>query len=244
MPAFGDVMTTQGARSNGGDSLLLLLQVSNASFPTGAFSHSYGLETLIFEGAINSPASAEQWCRNWLRFGVACGDGVAVAAAFRRTLYSGMDGIGKLVQLVEALKISREARDASAKTGAAFLTACRDVFKIPEIEHLDTALKADNMRPHHAVVYGVVGAGLGFTEQQTIETYLWSALSNIVSVIGRLLPLGQTDVQRIIKEATPLIEQSVEIARTRDEARMCSMNAALDAASMRHERLHTRLCMS
>lgn len=104
----GDVMTTPNTRSNGSDSFLLLLQVSNSSFPTGSFSHSYGLETLIFEGAIHSPASAEQWCRNWLRFGVACGDGIAVVAAFRRTLYSNMDGMDKLVQLVEALKIRRE----------------------------------------------------------------------------------------------------------------------------------------
>ncbi|WP_439544230.1 urease accessory protein UreF [Hyphomicrobium sp.] len=237
-------MKTPNTRSNGSDSFLLLLQVSNSSFPTGSFSHSYGLETLIFEGAIHSPASAEQWCRNWLRFGVACGDGIAVVAAFRRTLYSNMDGMGKLVQLVEALKIGRESRDASAKTGAAFLTACRDVFKIPEIDRLDTSLKALGMRPHHAVVYGVAGAGLGFTEQQTIETYLWSSLSNIVSVVGRLLPLGQTDIQRILKEAAPLIDQSAEIARSRDEAHMCSMNAALDAASMRHERLRTRLCIS
>jgi len=237
-------MTKPNAQANGRDSFLLMLQVANSSFPTGSFSHSYGLETLIFERAIDSAASAEHWCRNWLRFGIACGDGVAVVAAFRRTLYADMDGIEKLVQLVEALKISRESRDASAKTGAAFLTACRDVFKIPEIERLEMSLKASKFRPHHAVVYGVAGAGLGFTEQQTIEPYLWSSLSNIVSVIGRLLPLGQTDVQRIIKDAIPLIDQSAEIARSRDESQMCSMNSALDAASMRHERLHTRLCIS
>lgn len=237
-------MTMQANKSNGGDSTLLLLQVSNSSFPTGSFSHSYGLETLIFDGAINSPVTAEQWCRNWIRYGVAPGDGVAVTAAFRRTLYSGMDGISKLVQRVEALKICRESREASAKTGSAFLTACRDVFKIPEIEKLEISLKETHARPHHAVVYGVVGAGLGFSEQQTVDSYLWSSLSNIVSVVGRLLPLGQTDVQRILHQATPLIEQSSEVARSRSEEKMCSMNAALDAASMRHERLPTRLCMS
>lgn len=237
-------MATKDDTSNGGDNFLRLLQVSNSSFPTGSFSHSFGLETLIFERAIKSPASAEAWCRNWLRFGVACGDGVAVVSSFRRTLYGDMEGIDELTRLVEALKITREARDASAKTGAAFLTACRDVFQLREIERLDAVFKMHSLRPHHAVAFGVVGAGLGFSEQQSIETYLWSGLSNIVSVVGRLLPLGQTDVQRILNNASPLIEKSAEIARSRDETRMCSMNAALDAASMRHERLATRLCMS
>lgn len=236
-------MTISNA-GNGGDSLLLMLQVSNSSFPTGSFSHSYGLETLIAEGTINSASAAEQWCRNWLRFGVACGDGIAVATAFRRTLYADMDGLDKLVELVEALKIGRESREASAKTGAALLTACRDVFRIPEIDKLEAVLKTRSLRPHHAVVYGVASAGLGFSEHQAIETFLWSGLSNIVSVVGRLVPLGQTDVQRILRNATQLIDQSSEIARSRDERSMCSMHSALDAASMRHERLPTRLCIS
>ncbi len=237
-------MTVSRASHNGRDSFLLLLQVTNSTFPTGSFCHSYGLETLIAEGLISSPATAEEWCRRWLRFGVACCDGVAVAGAFRRTLYEDMNGLPELNQLVQSLKISREAREASAKTGVALLAACRDIFKMPEISRLDASLKEHDMLPHHAVVYGVASAGLGFSQTRALETYLWSSFSNLISVVGRLLPLGQTDVQRILLEAMPLIERSAEIASSRNESTMSSMNAALDAASMRHERLPSRLCIS
>lgn len=237
-------MMDQRAPGNGNDHQLLLLQVANSSFPTGAFSHSYGFETLLSEGKIQSADDAQQWCRQWLRYGLACGDGVAVVSAFRKTLYEDMEGLASLTKAVEALKLSRETREASVKTGTAFLVACRDVFKLPEIERLGTSIRNGEFRAHHAVVYGVAGAGLGFSEAQTIETFLWSSFSNIVSVIGRLLPLGQTDVQRLIFEASVILEQSSEIARSRSEEQMCSLLAGLDAASMRHERLSTRLCMS
>ncbi|HZA39159.1 MAG TPA: urease accessory protein UreF, partial [Actinomycetota bacterium] len=37
--------------------LLYLLQVANGNFPTGSFSHSYGLETLAQEGRITDARS-------------------------------------------------------------------------------------------------------------------------------------------------------------------------------------------
>jgi urease accessory protein len=230
--------------ANGGEQLLTVLQIANASFPTGSFSHSYGFETWLHDRVIDTPAHAEQRCRDWLRYGVATGDGVAVALSFRKTLYDGMEGILPLNATVGALKLSRETREASQKTGAAFLAACRDVFKIAEIDRLEAMMRENRTPAHHAVVYGVAAAGLGFSESQAIETFLWSSFSSLVSVVGRLLPLGQVDVQRIIAAAAPLVEQCADIARGRDESTMSSLYASLDAASMRHERLGTRLCIS
>jgi urease accessory protein len=229
---------------NGGERLFSLLQVANSSFPTGSFSHSYGFETWIHDGVIKTPADAERRCRDWLRYGVARGDGVAVVSAFRKTLYADMEGLVALNILVGALKLGREAKEASLKTGAAFLAASRDVFRLPEMIRLEAAMQGEGAQPHHAVVYGVTAAGMGFTEEQAIETYLWSGFSNLIAVAGRLLPIGQVDLQRMIAASAPLVEECAEIARTRDEEMMSSLYAGLDAASMRHERLATRLCIS
>ena len=46
--------------------LLFMLQVSNASFPTGAFNHSYGFETWIDSELINDGSSFEVACRQAL----------------------------------------------------------------------------------------------------------------------------------------------------------------------------------
>lgn len=232
------------ARQNGGEQFLTLLHISNASFPTGSFSHSYGMETLIHEGTIRTPADAEARCRRWLRYAIATADAVAVAAAHRRTLYEKMDGIAALNAKVGAIKLGREAKEASLKTGAAFLAACRDVFELPEIIQLDREMEARSQPPHHAIVYGVATAAIGLGQRQAVETFLWSGFSNLITVAARLLPIGQVDLHRIIAASATLVEECAEIALSRDEDRMSSAYAGLDAASMRHERQPSRLCIS
>lgn len=229
---------------NGEESLLFLLQISNASFPTGSFSHSYGFETWLHERVVDSPEEADKRCRHWLRYGVATGDGVAVAQAFRKTLYENMEDIEGLNGLVGALKLGRESREASTKTGSAFLSACRQIFELASINRLDAMAQNKATPIHHAVAYGVVFADMGFSEKQAVETFLWSAYSNLASVVGRLLPIGQVQLQKMIAAAAPLVDTCSEIARSRTQADMCSTYSSLDAASMRHERLPTRLCIS
>lgn len=240
----GHQIGTPGFGNNGDDRLLTLLQFANASFPTGAFSHSYGFETWIGEGLVGDGASAETACRDWLRFGIATADAVAVTAAFRDTLYNDMAGLPGLDRRVDALKLARETRSASTKTGAALIAACRDIFRLEAADRLDALVKAGAMPGHHAVIYGAAGAGLRFTEHQTVSSFLFTGFSNLVSVVARLVPLGQVEVQRIVAAGAPLIEACTEIARTRPVERMGSLLASLDAAAMRHERLPSRLCIS
>ena len=71
---------------NGGDQLFTLLQLTNASFPTGAFTHSFGFETWIHDGVIGDAREAERRCRSWLRYGIATCDAVALAQAYRAAL--------------------------------------------------------------------------------------------------------------------------------------------------------------
>lgn len=230
--------------NNGCDPFLSILQVTSSAFPTGSFSHSYGFECWLADRTIATPEEAEIRLRDWLRFTVATADAVAVAHAFRAALYTEMAGIAKLNRTVEALKLSREARQASAKSGAAFMAAFRDIFRLEVTQRLALIMDAHGQRPHHAVVYGVACAGMGWSETQTVETYLYGSFSGLAAVLGRLLPIGQSDLQRIIAAAAPLILECSEIARTRPLNGMSTLNSALDVASMRHERLPSRLCMS
>ena len=231
-------------QGNGGDRLLALLQLANASFPTGAFTHSYGFETWISEDAVANAAEAERRCRDWLRFGVATGDAVAVVQAYRAALDGGVEKLAELDGLCGALKLGRETKAASTMTGRALLAACRDVFELEGMHRYGAMMAEGDCAGHHAVVYGIAGAGLALGEAETVTSYLWSALSNLVAVNQRLVPLGQVDAQRIVAGAGPLIDACAEIARSRPLKAMCSTYAALDVAAMRHERLPSRLCIS
>jgi urease accessory protein len=237
-------MMTGGTNSNGGDRLLTLLQLTNAAFPTGAFTQSYGFETWIDDNSIATAADAEQQCRDWLRFNLATCDAVATALSHRCVLRGDFGGLPEIDRQLGALKLSRESRSASQMTGAALMAAGRDIFDMPQVATLADMVRNGEAEGHHAVVYGALSVGLGLTEAETVTSLLWSGLSSLVGVVQRLVPLRQSEAQRIIAGAHALIDRCAEIARMRELSTMAASLAALDVASMRHERLHTRLCIS
>lgn len=235
---------TNATNSNGGDRLLALLQVTNAAFPTGAFTHSYGFETWLHDGTILNAADAEQRCVDWLRFNLATGDAAAVALAYQCCVFNDMQGIEVIDRQVGAIKLSRETRSASIMTGAALVTSGKDIFDLPQIIRLGEKVAAGECEGHHAIVYGVLASGLGFSEKEAVTSFLWASFSSLVGVVQRLVPLGQTEAQRMVANAATLVERCSEIARTRELRHLSSSFVTLDIASMRHERLQTRLCIS
>jgi len=224
--------------------LLFMLQVSNASFPTGAFNHSYGFETWIDSELINDGSSFEIACRDWLTYGLASSDGAAVAHAHRAMQASDIDALVALDELVGALKLSREAREASDKTGHALLSALRDVFEPQKLKVFENTIKSGRCAGHQAVIFGAAAGEFDLPEKDAVLSFLQAAVSNLAGVASRIIPLGQVETQRIILHAWPLLQQATRQARNTELHEMGSSMTSLDIASMKHERLHTRLCMS
>jgi len=243
IPGTATITELAGPDPSAGGRLMRLLQITNASFPTGAFNHSFGFESWVDGGRIDSAAATETLARDWLRFGLAPCDGAAVALAYRHAVAGDQAALLALDEVVGAVKLTREGRDSSLKTGRAFMTAAREILALDRLAVFETAARAAG-GGHQAVAYGVAAVDLDLGETDAVTTFLWSALSNLVAVVARLVPLGQVESQRIIAAAVPLIEEATTIARLRPEHDLASSFAALDVASMRHERLHTRLCMS
>ncbi len=226
------------------DRLLYLLQVANASFPTGAFNHSYGFETWIDAGTLDDGARFESACRDWLRYGAAPTDGAAVAHAHRLAVAGDLDALVELDRVVGALKLSRESREASFKTGRALLGAYRDVFSADPLAPFADAVRERRCEGHQAVIFGAAAEAQGIAVGEATLAFLHAGLSNLVGVGARLIPLGQIESQRIIREAWPLLTEGADAACAMELDALGSATAGLDVASMRHERLHTRLCMS
>ena len=238
------ITTTTTMTTEQPDRLLYLLQVANASFPTGAFNHSYGFETWIDSGALDNAASFESACRDWLRYAVGPTDGAAVAHAHRRAAAGDLDALVDVDHIVCALKLSREAREASFKTGRALLGAYRDIFSADSLTPFAEATRDGRCEGHQAVIFGAAAAAQGIGVEDAVLVFLHAALSNLVSVGARLIPLGQIESQRIVREAWPLLTRGADQACAMEIDMLGSATAGLDVASMRHERLHTRLCMS
>ncbi len=239
-------MTTEATMDpSASNRLLYLLQVATASFPTGAFNHSYGFETWFDSEAIKDAASFETAVRDWLIHAVGPLDGVAVAQAQRAAASGDCAVLVELDHIVGAMRLTRETREASVKTGQSLLTTLCAVFDAPMVlADFAAAVRGGRCDGHQAVGFGAAAGAFGLSTEEAVLAYLQSSFANLAAVAARLVPIGQVETQRIIRRAWPLLISSTEEAVRADQGSMSAITVALDIASMRHQDLHTRLCMS
>ena len=75
------------------DALQALWQLTSGSFPTGAFSHSYGLETFVQEGLVHDVSTFGDWLAAHLTHAAAPTDAAAVALANRAVTDGDWDAV-------------------------------------------------------------------------------------------------------------------------------------------------------
>lgn len=229
------------------DSALLLHQWVSPGFPVGAFAYSHGLETAVAEGLITDGASAEHWIGTCLTHGAGTNDAILMSAAWQigRAKPVGAVALVALAHLADALAPSVERRLESNAMGAAFSIS---VNSLHGISWPSDAVWDGDVSPFAAMPYpvafgfsaGVIGADLALG----LRLFLQAFVANLASAAVRLVPLGQTEGQRIILALAPAIETAAQAATPGDVDDIGSAGFAVDVASMRHEILPTRLFRS
>jgi urease accessory protein len=225
-------------------SLLALLQFSDGTFPTGAYAHSCGLETYVQDGTVSDAASVEQFLRTYLAGTVGPADAGAVTIAMRAAASTDLHACVELDATLEAMKAAAEQRAASRQLGRQALRIATALIDDPLPMQFALLAERDATPCHHAVVFGIVGASFEWHRGDAAAAYLYSTAAAIVGAAQRLIPLGQTQGQVILRSLVPLISVLADDATRLDIDDLTSFAPALEIAAMRHARLEARLFRS
>lgn len=225
-------------------SLLALLQFSDGTFPTGAYAHSCGLETFVSERAVSNAAGVEQFLRAYIQGTVGHADAAATVIAMRSAEANDLRACVELDATLEAIKVAAEARAASRQLGRQSLRIATTLIDDALIAQFARLADRDATPCHHAVVFGIAGAAFGWRPVDAAAAFLYSTAAAIVGAALRLIPLGQTQGQVILRSLAPLISTLAEDARQLNIGDMTSFAPGLEIAAMRHARLEARLFRS
>ena len=220
---------------------LPLLVWLSPSFPVGAFAFSHGLEWAVEAGDIRDADSARLWLADLLQHGSGYSDCCTVALAWQAAFDHDCERLRALAELTCALQPSSERRLEATMQGQAFMLAALSSWSRPALEGLKPAVTDGVTYP---VALGLVAASHEIPLAQTVSAFALSFVSNLVSALVRLGPLGQTDGQRVIAALLPLIERVSDDATKATLADLGSCAFRSDIASMRHETQYTRLFRS
>lgn len=215
-----------GTRTLMSDHLLKLASWLSPSFPVGAFTYSHGLETAIADGAVHDPASLQHWITDVLEHGAGRTDAIFLAHAYRAPEDA------EIAELAFALAPSAERLLETEAQGAAFA------------ETTAAAWGGAAAPVAYPIAVGRAAATHEIPLLQTVEFFLHAFASNLISAAVRLVPLGQTDGQRVLAALTPIFEVVATDAMASDLDDIGGCAIASDIASMRHETLSVRLFRS
>jgi urease accessory protein len=213
--------------------LLRLLQLADSALPIGATAHSFGLETLTVEEVVGVPQLAA-FVRDYLD------EAGLLEAVACRTAFAGVD-FAAVNERLSATKQARESRAASLALGRRFLRLAFDVSGDPRLDQSRPDHPSDI---HSSAAFGLAGAVLGLDEDAVVAACLRQMVAAMVSAAQRLLPLGQTAASILLWELNADIAGVVERSRNVRLDDACCLTPMLDAASMRHPGLSTRLFIS
>lgn len=96
---------------------LRVLQFSDGLFPAGGYAHSFGLETLVQSGRVQSADDVASFLRAHLENSAAPTDAVAALCAHNYALAHDLDSCLRLDRMLDALKPAAELRQASRQLG-------------------------------------------------------------------------------------------------------------------------------
>ena len=88
-----------------------LLQVNDALFPIGAYSHSQGLETYIQNGIVHDEKTAEEYIKNKIKWNFATTELLSVKLAYESAEAESLEELEELEEILEASRIPMEQRD-------------------------------------------------------------------------------------------------------------------------------------
>jgi urease accessory protein len=146
-----------------------------------------------------------------------------------------------VAELAAAFAPSRERFLETTAQGRAFLDTTRAAWPCAALERVLAAWDGPIALP---VAVGVACAGHGVPLAPALHAFLHAMGANLISAAVRLVPLGQTDGQRVLAALEPAVVATAEraLATTLDDVGTASFRG--DLASMRHETQYTRLFRS
>ena len=203
--------------------LITVMQWLSPAFPIGGFAYSHGLEWAINKGYVSNREELQKWVSDLLEYGSLKNDAILI-----KLVLQGSDP-KEINELAMALCPASERLSETQLQGGAFCKIMREVWSL-EIDELTLPIALALAAKNESIDQNLV-----------VPAYLHSFCSNLISVAMRLIPIGQTDGQKTLRELSPLISDSVRAVAKSDKDDLGSACFLSDVSAMQHEYLQPRV---
>ncbi|MGF0225020.1 urease accessory protein UreF [Dietzia natronolimnaea] len=230
--------------------LLLALQFTDSSFPSGMYTLSHGLEGLAQRGEVDARRLPEV-LHSMLRHAIGPADSVALALAWAATSeYGGhdtdalLDAVTRIDRRLHATRLTRELRDGATRTGKQVLDLAAELLDDPVVSAWNAHVRARRSPGSQSVVMGVVYARGGLGQRDAVAADLTAVVISLAGAALRLRLADHRSAQALVRGAAPVVEEVADAAVDTVLEDLGGFAPVLDLASCHHENSDARLFAS
>jgi len=217
---------------------LRLMQLTSPALPIGAFTYSQGLEWAVEAGWVRDSATLGDWLAGLMDDGLAQLELPILVRLYLACEAADQAAIAAWGQRLYASRESRELRAEERSRARALLSLLGDLGVGRARDWRAVLLHCQAAPFALAALHWQIGL------EDCLLGYAWGWLENQVAAAVKLVPLGQTDGQRVqlaLAERLPGVVESALLVADDD---IGGGAPALAVASARHETQYTRLFRS
>lgn len=223
------------------DHLPRLLQLASPALPVGAFSYSQGLEAAVEAGVVHDRATALSWLGDLLDYSLATMEApllLRLIAGFHAKEFTAVQHWN------DWFLASRESAELRAETVQMGFSLARLLRELSGID-ADRLTCIDKLAEiSFPAAFACAVASWDLPPPQALSAYLWSWAENQVMAALKLVPLGQTDGQRMLLALGERLDAVVERAAQLGDDDIGVFMPRLAILSSRHETQYSRLFRS
>ena len=249
--------------------LLLALQFTDSSFPSGMYTLSHGLEGLRQLGAVEGGAvkggagagarSVAEAVHGILRYSAGPAEATALALAWAAThelapppaanpactdTAALLAALTRIDRRLHATRLTREFRDGATRTGKQVLDLAAELLDDPVVSAWNDHVRARRSPGSQSVVMGVVYARGGLSRREAVAADLTALVISLSGAALRLRLADHRTAQALVRGAAPVIAEVADAAVGRSLEELGGFAPVLDLASCHHERADARLFAS
>ena len=219
---------------------LRLLQLASMSLPVGGFAFSQGMEYATEQGWLRNSDDVDDWLRLQLQHSFARVD-LPIVFRLYRALEDKIEHSKKhsIIYWNDFLLASRETRELRLSDSAMGLALRR---LLPTLEVPPPLALSE--QPSFVTLFTAAAYHWRIDSRLCALGLAWSWLENQVTAATKLVPLGQSQAQRLLGQMQKNIPLAIDFAESLQDDELGASLPALAIASTLHERQYTRLFRS
>jgi urease accessory protein len=221
-------------------SLVNIMQLSDSFFPTGMYTMSNGVETLFYQNKIRSAKQLQTLIESCIKMQIGVADCVALGNAMDAASKSDMKSIIEIDQTLYSMKLVKEIREASVRSGIQLLNCMNSFTKNNLLSKYKKSIQNGAATGIYPVALGVVSSISGISKINAAQMLLYSISVSFVGAALRLGIIDHNEGQKIIHALKPtILEGSKNV--TEPMQAIWQFFPALDIAQMTHERIENKM---